>query len=126
MANIRAAGASKSSGASTSVPTVRRSEIRAPISACAEGSQCVGSQDHLHTRSGAGGNARATMAARALRFNGALGLMNTQVPWSEIAKNRAAAHQLEKSVPGAYGLSWEVYKLRPDFAQAVRIALLQQ
>ena len=73
----------------------------------------------------AGGNSRATMAARALAFNGAIGLMNTQVPWSKIATNRIAATHLQKLVPGAYGMSWEVYKLLPNFAQAMRINLLR-
>ena len=51
--------------------------------------------------------------------------MNTQVPWSQIATHRTAASYLQKLVPGAYGQSWEVYKLLPNFAQAMRIQLLK-
>lgn len=73
----------------------------------------------------AGANPRASIAARALAFSGAVSLMNTQVPWSAIATNRIAAQQLQKIVPRAYGMSWEVYKLTPSFAQALRIELLK-
>lgn len=72
----------------------------------------------------AGRSPKASMAARALRYQGAATLINSLVPWEAVAGNRVAAHQLQKLVPDAKGLSWEVFKLEPSFAQALRLMLL--
>jgi len=72
----------------------------------------------------AGRNRKASMAARALAYQHAATLISTQLPWSAICTNRAVADQLQRIIPMAGGLSWEVYRLAPDFAQAVRLELL--
>lgn len=72
----------------------------------------------------AGRSPKASMAARALRYQGAATLINSLVPWDVVAANRVAAHQLQKLVPDAKVLSWEVFKLEPSFAQALRLMLL--
>ena len=72
----------------------------------------------------AGRSPKASMAARALRYQGAATLINSLVPWDAVAGNRVAAYQLQKLVPDAKGMPWEVFKLEPSFAQALRLMLL--
>ncbi len=72
----------------------------------------------------AGRSPKASMAARTLCYRGAAVLIHGQAVWEAIATNRVAAFQLQRLVPDAKALAWEVFKLEPSFAQALRLALL--
>lgn len=74
----------------------------------------------------AGRRPKASMAARALHYQGAAVLISSQVSWQAVAANRVAAFQLQKIVPDAKLILWEVFKLEPSFAQALRLEFLSK
>lgn len=73
----------------------------------------------------AGRKLRASLAAQALHFRGVVDLLSTNVGLDLVEKyNPSVVMQLQRLVPDAGNIAWELYRLEPGFAQALRVHLL--
>lgn len=68
--------------------------------------------------------AKPLTAAGSLRFQGAAVLLSLTVPWSAVADYQPVVSHFGHLVD-AQNLSYAIYKLSPDFAQAMRLQILQ-
>lgn len=62
--------------------------------------------------------------AQMLAAHGAALLLSTQSAWRQVASHPNVSRRLQALVPGANTTSWSVFKLTPDFAQALRLKML--
>lgn len=68
---------------------------------------------------------RESQAARALSYSGAAQLLTSDVKLDKVAVfNPSGVMRLQRLLPNARSTAWELYRLAPGFAQALRVQLL--
>ena len=73
----------------------------------------------------AGAYSASLLAAQALEYQGHAARLNLDVSWETVSSYWPVASRFGQRLPDVIEMRYAVYKLKPDFAQALRLKLLE-